>query len=120
MEKLAASAASKTGLVIHLDALHTILRHVAGGGLPSREHAVDYLHHRSHLLNSAVSNLLPGFLYQCGTIDRFRDFIYLYDPHPDMRREFVDRMIGKARAFCTDEAPPEHPGREEPASVWKF
>ena len=83
------------------DDLLNLLRSVAAGAPPSRELAVSYLAYRSQLLSSENRDMLPGFLYQCGTIDRFRDFIMLYDPDSELRQEFLTRMIDKARKAIT-------------------
>ena len=103
------------------DRLRDLLRFVAGGEPPSREQAVTYLDCRSRLIASPQGGMLPGFLYQCGTVDRFRDFISLYDPDVDLRCEFIDRMIGKARALS--EAAPPRPKvdtRAASAASWDF
>ena len=101
--------------------IHELLRFVASGGLPTRETAVDYISRRSGLLESSISAILPGFLYQCGTIDRFKDFIFLYDPDPDLRCEFIDRMIDRARAL-TQVAPAPSPPESSAAfpTIWDF
>jgi hypothetical protein len=106
--------------------LQNLLLFVASGGVPSRQAAVDYLDARSGLLASSIHAMLPGFLYQCGTIDRFRDFIHLYDPDQELRREFIDRMIDRARSFVDGDRdhhrghiPSPPPGKPR-SSSWDF
>lgn len=104
-----------------LGELHGLLLDVAGGGLPSRKAAVDYINARSALLASPIGEMLPGFLYQCGTIDRFKEFILLYDPDPGLRREFIERMIGRARALGRADPSPERPRTPTARSpIWDF
>ncbi len=108
----AAQASGPEGVRQVFERLRVMLRGVARGELPLRECAVTYLELRSFLLASPQGGLLPGFLYQCGTVDRFRSFIVLYDPDIDLRAEFVDRMIARAQSLLP--APGEAP---EPAPV---
>ncbi len=106
-----------------LDQLLGLLRLVISGDPPSREWAVSYIACRSRLLASEQRDMLPGFLYQCGTIDRFREFIILYDPDVDLRGEFIDRMIGKARSLSAgpSSAPAGDPATSAASpSPWDF
>jgi hypothetical protein len=48
---------------------------------------------RDTLLHSEMRSALPGFLQQCLTIYRFRDFIHLYTPRLTERTGFVDDAI---------------------------
>lgn len=103
------------------DQLRDLLRLVASGEPPSREHAVSYLDCRSRLIASPSGDMLPGFLYQCGTIDRFREFIFLYDPDTELRCQFIDRMIGRARALSQPGARREPAdGRAGSSAAWDF
>lgn len=90
---------AKRSVIADLDELLGLLHLVARGDPPSREQAVSYLNLRSRLLASESGDMLPGFLYQCGTIDRFREFIFLYDPDIALRHGFLDRMIERARSL---------------------
>lgn len=106
-----------------LDELRRLLRLVISGESPSREWAVGYISCRSRLLSSAQRDMLPGFLYQCGTIDRFREFIVLYDPDVELRGEFVDRMIAKARTVSESMSPARQGSSPPDAAVqspWDF
>lgn len=80
-----------------LDQLRDILVHVAEGGVLGRQHAVAYLGLRSELLESDLGKLLPGFMYQCVTVMRFKEFISLYDPDAMLRVAFIDTMINRCR-----------------------
>ncbi len=112
-------------LMRDFDDLSALMRIIAAGDPPSREQAVSYLDYRTRLLASPHGSMLPGFLYQCGTINRFRDFIFLYDPDVELRCEFIDRMIGRARALAERPEPrptPRPVGAASPAktSPWDF
>lgn len=48
---------------------------------------------RDALLRGDGRSELPGFLQQCLTIYRFRDFIHLYTPRLTERTGFVDEAI---------------------------
>ena len=103
-----------------LDAMHGLLCIVAQGDPPAREIAVTYANCRARLLSSSQGKMLPGFLYQCATINRFRDFIHLYDPEIPLRISFIDRMIDRARPI----AAPHHSRPEQrfdtSAALWEF
>lgn len=78
--------------------LEAILRSVAS--LPSRyrNFAVHYMRCRNTLLNGDGRSALPGFLVQCGTSEKFRDFITLYDPSVEARLAFIDHALSRCRA----------------------
>jgi hypothetical protein len=123
MPNPASSSNASRAITDDFDELLGLLSLVAGGEPPSREWAVTYLNCRSRLLASEQSGMLPGFLYQCGTVDRFREFIFLYDPDVALRREFIGRMIGRARALSS--TPPLSTGDRSPKppaspSSWDF
>ena len=54
--------------------------------------ALRYVSLRDFLLNKAQVPL-PGFLRQCLTIDRFREFIHLYHYRAEERDEFIHRSL---------------------------
>ena len=62
---------------------------------------------REVLLRSPLRPPLPGFMQQCLTFDRFRDFIHLYHPSLNARVEMIDdalrASLGKARDGRTKE-----------------
>lgn len=85
--------------------LKDLLRLAAGELFPPRQSASRYTICREALLRSSLRPILPGFLLQCLTISRFRDFIHLYDPNIDARLAFIND------AFRAGEATPRRPGR---------
>ena len=95
--------------------IRSLLVYAAQGGAVAREHAVEYLNLRQRLLDSPIGKLLPGFLYQCVTIVRFKDFISLYDPETALRVAFIDRMIDRCLALRPGAAPQP---RDEPMSIF--
>lgn len=78
--------------------LETIARAVARGAPPNRSDATAYLDARVALLGSEVAEILPGFLLQCHSILRLREFLLLYDPSPEMRETFMARAFERCRA----------------------
>lgn len=101
-----------------LKRLRSILAYAAEGGALGREHAVIYLDLRQRLLDSDIGKLLPGFLYQCVTVFRFKEFIALYDPDTELRIAFIDRMIARCIALHPPEnAPKPSDDDQEP---WAF
>ncbi len=98
--------------------VRSVLVYAAEGGALGREHAVIYLDLRSRLLDSGIGKLLPGFLYQCVTLFRFKEFISLYDPDTMLRIAFIDRMIARCNAIHAPERDPKRatPDREP----WAF
>jgi hypothetical protein len=78
--------------------LNDLLLAIAKGLVPDRSEAVLYSSCRSELLASPYRDLLPGYLVQCISVFRFRDFIGLYDPSPAMRQRFVDQSFARAVA----------------------
>lgn len=87
-----------------IDRLEALLCQVAGGALPNRAEANVYQGCRSDLLQSAIHDLLPGFLYQCPTIFKFKDFITLYDPDAALREAFVGRTFARCRTMWENNA----------------
>ena len=67
-----------------------LLRAVATTHPMQRPWAVAYTECRSTLLAGELRSKLPGFVVQCGSIDRFRDFISLYHPRSESRVAFID------------------------------
>lgn len=79
--------------------LETILYSVAASPSHYRNHAVHYMRCRSTLLNGDGRSALPGFLIQCGTSEKFREFIILYDASVQARHAFIDHALGRCRAL---------------------
>ncbi|MEA3040397.1 MAG: hypothetical protein QOE79_2910 [Sphingomonadales bacterium] len=76
-----------------LTELHELLRLAALGNSPQRLAATSYTTCREILLQSDLRPALPGFLLQCLTIFRFKDFIHLYSPNESERMAFIDAAI---------------------------
>jgi hypothetical protein len=81
-EQTLAEALRELQEMLHLAAAST-------ASLP-RAAAPTYVRLRDTLLKSGLAGTLPGFLQQCLTIDRFQDFIHLYDRDPARRAEFLN------------------------------
>jgi len=76
-----------------LTELKQLMRLAAGEGSPQRLAATTYTVCRETLLQSELRPALPGFLLQCLTIFRFKDFIQLYSPSLSERHAFVDEAF---------------------------
>jgi hypothetical protein len=79
--------------------LEGILQSIASSPSHYRNFAVHYMRCRSVLLNGEARAAVPGFLIQCGTSEKFREFITLYDASVEARRAFVDHAFGRCRAL---------------------
>lgn len=73
--------------------LQDILHSAATTPSQPREMAARYMQLRDTLMKSSYHPQLPGFMLQCLSLDRFRDFIQLYDPRPDVRIDFLVRAF---------------------------
>jgi len=73
--------------------LQDMLRDVATDAPQPRHMAARYTLLRDTLIRSGRQPLLPGFMQQCLTLDRFRDFIRLYHPDPEARIDFLNRAF---------------------------
>jgi hypothetical protein len=73
--------------------IQVILHAAATSQSQPRELAARYMQLRDTLMKSSYHPQLPGFMLQCLSLDRFRDFIHLYDPRPDARIEFLNRAF---------------------------
>jgi hypothetical protein len=94
----AVRVATRTNVSETLEELHELLRAASGASSPPRHWAVKYAHCRASLLASEAGTRLPGFLVQCGSIERFRDFITLYHGNPEARARFVDAAFDHTRS----------------------
>jgi hypothetical protein len=77
-----------------LTELQELMRLAASGEPLLRQAATTYTTNRDVLLQSELRPMLPGFLLQCLTVYRFKDFIQLYSPSVEDRIAFVDAAIG--------------------------
>jgi hypothetical protein len=78
--------------------LEKILYSVAASPSHYRNFAVHYMRCRNMLLRQDRS-ALPGFLVQCGTSEKFRDFIILYDATVRERHAFIADALSRCRAL---------------------
>ena len=72
-----------------LDAFQSLLTSIAMGETLNRERAFTYSTMRAELLQSSSSHLLPGFVHQCISLYKFREFIMLYDGRAAERCRFI-------------------------------
>lgn len=112
-----AAAQVDTGGIDLLDEIEALLRSVARGAAVNRAEASAYSRVRSGLLDSPLKDMLPGFLFQCLTILKFREFITLYDPDIAFRDRFVARAFDRCRSAVHRDAAPETPAQER---LWKM
>jgi hypothetical protein len=77
----------------------TILYSVAASPSQYRNSAVHYMRCRNALLNWQGRPALPGFVFQCGTCEKFRDFITLYDASVQARHAFIHDALGQCRSL---------------------
>jgi hypothetical protein len=80
-----------------LDELIALMHAAAPGGVPRRDAATRYMQCREALMLSPHRETLPGFLFQCGSLFRFSDFIVLYDPVVATRMRLVDAAFAACR-----------------------
>lgn len=99
-----------------IDELEDVLCAATTGAPPSRSDAITYSRCRSALLESAAKDLLPGFLYQCSTVFRFREFVTLYDPDPALREAFVRKTFARCREMIA--APMAHYAGQPDPEHW--
>ena len=76
-----------------LQELQDVLLFVASGQPLQRPWAFRYSELRTKLLESNLREKVPGFLFQCGSIERFREFITLYHPRPESRGAFIHSAL---------------------------
>ena len=76
-----------------LEELHELLRTCCHDRVPPRYVPNRYQVCRTALITGELRSLLPGFLTQCPSSMKFRDFIHLYDRDPEKRMTFVYRAL---------------------------
>ena len=76
-----------------LHELHEILLFAALDDTLQRLAATRYTLCRDILLRSDLRSALPGFVQQCMTVYRFRDFIHLYHADVESRMGFIDEAL---------------------------
>lgn len=76
-----------------LEEFHEMLRECCDRRCPPRNMAAHYQRCRMILLSGEMRSSLPGFVTQCVSLVKFREFIHLYDPDTAVRLRFVDRSL---------------------------
>jgi hypothetical protein len=82
-----------------LQELQIILRAVSTVSTLDRLWAFRYTDCRNRLLESEVRSALPGFLYQCVSVDNFHSFIRLFHFDAHHRHDYIDDAFEKCWAF---------------------
>ena len=99
-----------------IDALHELYDILLLGALeepPQRLTATRYTTCREVLLGSTLRPVLPGFLQQCLTFYRFRDFIHLYHPSLGARIEMIDDALRASLNRAQSSAGRNAPGKPD-------
>ena len=78
--------------------LEPILHSLAASPTNYRNFAAAYTRCRDALLRPQTRSALPGFMIQCQTSEKFRDFISLYDGSVAARQAFISQALGRFRA----------------------
>jgi hypothetical protein len=73
--------------------LQGLLRESSANLSPPRLWAVRYQICRSTLMSGELKAYLPGYIFQCVSLFKFREFIHLYDHEVGSRIAFVDRSF---------------------------
>jgi hypothetical protein len=97
-----------------IDALNELYEILLLGALDEPQQrltATRYTSCREALLRSALRPVLPGFLQQCLTFDRFRDFVHLYHPSIDARIDMIDDALRASLARARTKDTANSPGR---------
>jgi hypothetical protein len=76
-----------------LQELHDLLSDSSLNRPPSRDLAARYQVCRTTLMAGTLRPHLPGFVRQCVSLLKFREFICLYDRDPSPRLRFIDRSL---------------------------
>lgn len=103
-----------------LQELEDLLCAVAAGGPVNRASASDYSDRRTRLIASPVRSALPGFLHQCVSLMRFKEFITLYHPDIDARQRFVQARLEPCRELLgmPDRTEPEPVATQSSQWMW--
>jgi len=81
-----------------LEELEPILHSLAAPPSDYRNFAAPYTRCRDALIWSRTRSGLPGFIIQCQTSEKFRDFISLYDASVTARQAFIAESLSRCRA----------------------
>ena len=82
--------------------LEQMLYSIASSPSHHRSFAVHYMRCRNLVLTGQDRSALPGFLIECGTSEKFRDFITLYDASIGERHAFLEYALSRCRALYGD------------------
>lgn len=89
---------------------------------PPRYLAVRYQICRTALLTGRLKNSLPGFVRQCVSLLKFREFIHLYDGDLAERTKFIERSLEAAWTRLNKKPPQQsvvpNVGDLDPAPIW--
>lgn len=85
--------------------LEGILYLIASSPAQHRHYAVRYMRCRNRLMASEARPTLPGFMMQTGTVDKYRDFITLYDANVEARHAFLDQAFSRCRGVVGSKRP---------------
>lgn len=91
-----------------------LLTEIAGPLAADRSEAMAYSHCRSLLLNSTYRDTLPGFVVQCMSVFKYREFISLLDPSAAVRQDFVRASLAECRSLHARHRPDPIPRRSRP------
>jgi hypothetical protein len=100
------------------DRFDALLQSIAAGLPVDRSAAMRYSEYRSMLLDSPYRDALPGFVLQCMSVSRFREFISLYDPAARAREAFVRDLLADCRAVQARRASFARAGTSKAAGEW--
>lgn len=84
---------------------HELLRDCCADKPPPRLLAVRYQICRMALMAGVLKADLPGYVRQCMSSLRFREFIHLYDRDPVVRSKFVDNSLAGCWAKLEQQPP---------------
>jgi hypothetical protein len=88
-----------------LKELHDLLTICCEEHGPARYLPPRYQICRASVMNSRLSPYLPGFVRQCVSLFKFRDFICLYDHDPAVRTKFVEEAMASCWTQLNEATP---------------
>lgn len=102
------------------DRFGALLQSIAAGLPVDRSAAMHYSEYRSMLLDSPYRDVLPGFVLQCMSVLKYREFISLYDPAARAREAFVRDLLAGCRALQTRRASSARARISKAAGEWSL
>lgn len=79
--------------------LKAVLRAVSAASTLDRNWAFRYTYCRDLVLKTVPRVAVPGFLYQCISVDNFHDFIRFYHHDVGRRHTLIDETLALCEAF---------------------